>query len=96
TFADLFRAWKTPVILVSKAYLGSINHTLLTVETLNRYEIPIAGIVFNGERHLSSEKVILEMTKLPLLGHVSDMKDFHRASIKREAKNLRITLDGLK
>ena len=89
TFADLFRRWKFPVILVSKPYLGSINHTLLTVETLNRYEVPIAGMIFNGDRHLSSEEIILEMTGLTLLGHVPLIKDMHRESIKQAAEGIK-------
>ena len=55
------------VVIVSENYLGSINHTLLTVEVLQKYKKNILGIVFNGEPNPSTEKIILQKTGLPLL-----------------------------
>jgi dethiobiotin synthetase len=56
-----------PVILVSNNYLGSINHTLLSVEALQKRNIPIKGIVFSGEKVDSTQSFILEYTSLPHL-----------------------------
>ncbi len=50
---DLIRQLNAEVILVSQNYLGSINHTLLSVYALQHENIPVKGIIFNGlERHL--------------------------------------------
>ena len=52
------------VILVANLYLGSINHTLLTIEALNNRNINIEGVIFNGEPNSESERIILQQSKL--------------------------------
>ncbi len=64
---DLLEDWRLPVVVVSSYYLGSINHTLLTVEALRARGIAMAGIVFNGEPNSHSRGVILEQTGLACL-----------------------------
>ncbi len=58
------------VIVVSRHYLGSINHTLLTVEALKNRKLSIAGIVFSGEENTSSESIILNRTGLICIGRI--------------------------
>lgn len=69
------------VILVSKNYLGSINHTLLTINTLKQYNIPIKGIIFNGEITPSTEKVILSLTDIPYLGRVLPEENLNQETL---------------
>lgn len=64
---DLLQFWNLPVVVVSSYYLGSINHTLLTVEALKSRDLALAGIVFNGERNDHSRCVILRETGLKCL-----------------------------
>jgi dethiobiotin synthetase len=71
TNLDLIKKLNIPVILISKNYLGSINHTLLSVEILKLNNIPIKGLIFNGERNNSSEDFILNYTKLACLGRTN-------------------------
>lgn len=59
------------VIVVSRHYLGSINHTLLTVEALKNRKLFIAGIVFSGEENTSSESIILNRTGLKCIGRIA-------------------------
>jgi dethiobiotin synthetase len=61
---DLLASWQIPTVMVSRNYLGSINHTLLTVEALQKRNVPIAGIVFNGDPNPATEEVILHYTQL--------------------------------
>lgn len=49
---DLLTQWQLPVVLVSKYYLGSINHTLLSWQLLKDRGVPFLGFVFNGEKIL--------------------------------------------
>ena len=58
------------VIVVSRHYLGSINHTLLTVEALKNKRITIAGIIFNGNENPATESIILKTTGIPFLGRI--------------------------
>jgi len=67
---DLFKAWDCLWVIVSRHYLGSINHTLLTVDALKRQDVSIAGLIFNGEPNHDSEEVILKISQLPLLGRL--------------------------
>lgn len=64
---DLMEDWSLPVVVVANYYLGSINHTLLTVEALKARGLPLAGIVFSGEPNPDSRSVILEVTGLERL-----------------------------
>ncbi len=67
TNLDLVKKFNFPVILVSRDYLGSINHTLLTYHVLREASIPILGIVFTSEANISGREYILDYTKLTLL-----------------------------
>lgn len=56
---DLIVKFQLPAVLVSRHYLGSINHTLLSLEALRSRGIPLYGIVFVGEENLATERVII-------------------------------------
>lgn len=83
---ELFKRWEGRWVIVSKHYLGSINHTLLTVDALKRQGVSIAGLVFNGEPHPDSEDAILETSQLPLLGRVLPETEINRQTIQRYAR----------
>ena len=59
------------VIVVSRHYLGSINHTLLTIEALQNRKIQVAGIIFSGDENTSSESIILSRTAVPFIGRIA-------------------------
>jgi dethiobiotin synthetase len=78
---DLIQQFNIPVILVSKNYLGSINHTLLSIEALKLRKIPIAGIVFNGEDELKSEEFILKYTGVKCLLKVNSEERISKETV---------------
>lgn len=78
---DLIKALKTKVIVVSKNYLGSINHTLLTLEALKIHQIPVAGIIFNGDVNQETERYILNYTGVTLLGRIPELQQVDKKSI---------------
>ena len=49
---DQIKKWDIPVILVCKSGLGTLNHTLLSIEALKKRNIKILGLVINGSKHL--------------------------------------------
>ena len=67
TIVDLIAKLDVEVILVSNYYLGSINHTLLSIACLKAHNITIKGIVFNGEKNEASKAIILSKTGLSCL-----------------------------
>lgn len=68
--ADLFASWGLPVILVSRTALGTINHSLLSLEALRSRGIKVAGIVFVGDENAHSEAAITRFGKCRHLGRL--------------------------
>ena len=77
---DVFASWRLPVVLVARTALGTINHSLLSIEALNGRNIPILGIAFVGDEIGDTERTIVEMGnvrklgRLPRLDHVTPLK----------------------
>ena len=90
TNLDFIKHLNLPVILVSKNYLGSINHTLLSFEILKQHGIPMAGIVFNGPENSSGEKFILNHTGLPLILRVNQESEINEAIIASYATKIHV------
>lgn len=86
---------KDKVILVSRHYLGSINHTLLSIEVLKSKGFSIVGIIFNGDENERTEKVILEMSGIKLIGRIDKEPYFDRNVIKEYANRFRDALTAL-
>lgn len=82
---DLISKLNAETIVVSKNYLGSINHTLLTINTLFHHRIPVLGIIFNGEENTVSEQFILKYTGLKMLGRIEKTQQITREWIAKEA-----------
>ena len=77
---DLIQQLGAEVILVVKHYLGSINHTLLSLEALHSRNIPIKTLIFNGEPNQSSEEVIKNFARCKTL-YIPDIKEITKANI---------------
>lgn len=87
---DLIKKLNIDVILVSKNYLGSINHTLLTIEALKNRGINIKGIIFNGKKTASSEEIIASLTQIKILGYVPELIKLDQENIKKAGDFLTI------
>ena len=95
-YLDLLRKWGYPVIVVIRHYLGSINHSLMTINTLQNAEVPIAGIVYSGEPHLSSESVIESMTGIKVIARIPEMDEVNASGVKGIAEAIEAELNFLK
>ena len=69
-YADLFARWGLPVVVVARTELGTINHSLLTLEALRTRNIPILGIAFSGEEKAHSEEAIVRFGNVRHLGRL--------------------------
>ena len=83
---DLIQKFNADVILVVKNYLGSINHTLLSIDVLKNRGVNIMGIVINEEPHELSENIILQYSGLKLLGRINKEGMIKKEVIERYAK----------
>ena len=72
---DQLQKWSLPVILVCKSSLGTLNHTLLSIEALKRRNINILGIVVNGKKHLDNPKTITQFTDVPIIAEFPYMQN---------------------
>ena len=76
------------IILVSRHYLGSINHTLLSIEALQNRGFKHIGIVFSGDEHPTTESIILSKTKVKHLGRIPELKNINKENVSVEAEKL--------
>ncbi|HNP33028.1 MAG TPA: dethiobiotin synthase [Flavobacterium sp.] len=83
------------VIVVSRHYLGSINHTLLTIEALQSRKISVAGIIFSGDENKSTEEIILKKSGLKFIGRIENEPYFDANVISYYADNFRDILLNL-
>ncbi|WP_396170979.1 dethiobiotin synthase [Flavobacterium sp.] len=80
------------VIVVSRHYLGSINHTLLTIEALKNRKLNIAGIIFSGAENKGTESIILSKTGIQCVGRIDQEPYFDQNVIKEYADLFRENL----
>ena len=80
-----------PVILVANLYLGSINHTLLTINELKRRNIKVHGIIFNGEPNPESQRIIIKHSGYKELLHILPEEHMNKEIIRKYADMLALT-----
>ncbi|MBM3419300.1 MAG: dethiobiotin synthase [Bacteroidetes bacterium] len=82
TILTLIEQLNIPVVLVSRHYLGSINHTLLSVSALKQQKIPIVGIIFVGNPLPGTEEIICKYTQLPVIAKIPLLDPFTDGTIE--------------
>ena len=80
---DVIADWKLPVVLCSSTRLGTINHSLLSIEALKRRAIPILGIAFIGEEIPDTETVIPSFGGVRRLGRLPRISDLNRDTLRQ-------------
>jgi dethiobiotin synthetase len=92
--ADLIKALGAKVILVSRNYLGSINHSLLTARVCREMNLPVIGWIFN-DQYLHYEEEIVRWTNYPLIASVPYMKTENGKFIEAQTAALQQQLKGI-
>ncbi|MGA3061740.1 MAG: dethiobiotin synthase [Methylocystis sp.] len=80
---DLLARWRLPAIVVARTTLGTINHSLLTLEALRRREIPLRGIAFVGEANEDTQNTIARMGRVAMLGRLPNLIPLKRETLRR-------------
>ena len=80
-FADLFARWAAPVVIVARTSLGTINHSLLSIEALRARGVVIAGIAFIGDANEDSEATIVRIGSVRRLGRLPRLDPVDRTSL---------------
>jgi dethiobiotin synthetase len=79
---DLLATWRLPVLLCARTTLGTINHSLLSLEALRRREIPVLGVAFIGEENVETRRIIAKMSGARDLGRLPFVTPLTRESLR--------------
>ncbi len=83
TYLGTFARWQQPVILCARTQLGTINHSLLSLEVLRNRNIPVLGVGFIGHAHEDSEGIICELGKVRRLGRLPVLNDLNPQTLRQ-------------
>ena len=83
TYLDLMARWRLPVVLCARTALGTINHSLLSIEALRTRDVAILGVSFIGEENVGTERIIIDMGKVKRLGRLSYVAPLTRATLRK-------------
>jgi dethiobiotin synthetase len=81
-YIDVFARWKVPVILCARTALGTLNHTLLSLEALARRAVPVLGIALIGDPHPDNERTLAAMGGVPVLGRLPRLDPLDAGSLR--------------
>lgn len=85
---DLIKDLGAPVVLVANSYLGSINHTLLSLDLIEQRQLNLLGIIFNGTMNSESRDVILQYSNVPLIADIPHADPINKAFVKTHADKI--------
>ncbi|HTB28697.1 MAG TPA: dethiobiotin synthase [Steroidobacteraceae bacterium] len=81
-YIDVFARWKAPVVLCARTRLGTLNHTLLSLEALARRAIPVIGIALIGDAHADNERTLAALGGVPILGRLPNLDPLTPESLR--------------
>jgi len=87
-YADLFARWGLPVVIVARTALGTINHSLMTIEVLRARGVTVAGILFSGDEVPDSQATICAMGQVASLGRLPRLDPLTPDSLRAAAAQL--------
>ena len=67
---DQLQRWQLPIVLVARSGLGTLNHTLLSLEALQRRNLPVLGLILNGPPHADNPGTLEHFGGVPVLAHL--------------------------
>lgn len=82
TYLDVIASWRIPVVLCARTELGTINHSLLSIEALRTRNIPIVGVAFIGDAHDDTEQTIARMGRIRRLGRLPKIAELSPATLQ--------------
>lgn len=94
-YIDIFERWQLPVVLCARTGLGTINHSLLSIEALRKRQIRILGIAFIGERNAETESAICEIGRVRWLGRLPWLVPLTDDRLQAAFKNSFVSSDFL-
>ena len=81
---DQLISWNLPVLLVARSSLGTLNHSLLSLEALRRRSIPVLGILLNGPSHSDNPSTLEQIGNIPIIGHLPPLREVTAENLAKE------------
>ena len=81
---DQLQQWKRPVVLVARSGLGTLNHTLLSLEALRKRQIRVLGLILNGPPHADNPATLEQFGDVSLLGHLPPLHPLTADALEHE------------
>ena len=81
---EQLQRWNLPVLLVARSGLGTLNHTLLSIEALRRRDLPLLGILLNGEPHPNNAATLEAISGIPVLGCLPPLAQLDAATLQEQ------------
>lgn len=78
---EMLKQWCLPVVVAARSTLGTINHTLLTLEALRLRNVKVAGIVTIGETNTENERAIRSFGDVPIVGRITTMQEYNKLTL---------------
>ena len=81
---DQLLQWGLPIVLVAKSGLGTLNHTLLSLEALRQRGLTILGLILNGPRHPDNPRTLEQLGKVPVLAELPPLEPLSAAGLEQQ------------
>jgi len=81
---EQLQRWNLPVVLVARSGLGTLNHTLLSLEALRRRDLSVLGLVLNGPLHADNPRTLMELSGVPVLAELPPLAPLNRDALQRQ------------
>ena len=79
---DQLQEWMLPVVLVARSGLGTLNHTLLSLEALRSRKIPVIGLILNGPAHADNPRTLAEIGNVPVLAELPPLHPLNGETLR--------------
>ncbi len=87
---DQLKNWMMPIVLVGRSGLGTLNHTLLTIEALNKRKVPIMGLILNGPFHQDNPKTLEAFGGIPIIAELPTLENLSAEALTLEWKKQKL------
>ena len=88
---EQLQRWQLPVLLVARSGLGTLNHTLLSLEALRLRQIPVLGVLLNGHPHANNLQTLATLGSVPMLGCLPPLTEINTGSLAQQWQELELS-----
>ena len=81
---DQLQRWQLPVVLVARSGLGTLNHTLLSLEALRQRRIPVLGLILNGPPHADNPGTLEQFGGIPVLAQLPPLATLDASALDQQ------------